>query len=655
MKQNTNASKAVDQKSFEADLRFLSNEADEDEGLGHAGIETFKDAPYAGVARECGQNSADAGTGKPVKISFDLIAVPTDEFPPYNSLLATIDICLDKAEDTDDEKAIEFFSRAKQILAQKTIKILRISDYNTTGLVGPSKSRTPFHSLVKSSGVCKKDSDISGGSFGIGKNAAFAVSELQTVFYSTIYKDPKTNQEKFLAQGKSILISHVDEQGQPKRATGYWGAAGDGYPPIDDPEQVPEWLRRVECGTSIFATGFRDSHNWQHHMAASIVTNFFCAIHRNEMEFTLDDKNDEYEEIVINSSTLAKIFEDKKVQNAAEENNDLHDFIFSKNLYTCLVSGESIEKEFQIKNLGAVSVRTLVKEGMPQRMCIVRKGMVITDSLKHFGSRFERFPMFGDFITLVEPKDEAASSLIRKLENPSHNDLSAERVSDPKKRRVAISAMKELAKVIREAIKDVAFSQPEGEIALDEMSEFFADADHSDQIPDPDQEENPETVKLNPIKTTPKKKKGAKAEKEKEGDEGGGVVTGLGGGGGGGGGGDGPTPGQGSGGKGTRSYRLPIELKDIRNIVVDKSSGKKRMLFFTASEDASVFVKIEASGLYANVNLSVVSVSNGNIDPQGFSVEVQKNQRAIVEVELSEPYEGPIELFAEKQVGGNEN
>ena len=45
------------------DFQFPPNLADENEGLGDAGIETFRDAPYASVGRENGQNSNDAPDG----------------------------------------------------------------------------------------------------------------------------------------------------------------------------------------------------------------------------------------------------------------------------------------------------------------------------------------------------------------------------------------------------------------------------------------------------------------------------------------------------------------------------------------------------------------------------------------------------------------
>lgn len=62
-------------------LQFLDNDAGEHEGLGDAGIETYRDSPYASSARECGQNSRDAGTAYPVTLSFDLLKVPAADIP----------------------------------------------------------------------------------------------------------------------------------------------------------------------------------------------------------------------------------------------------------------------------------------------------------------------------------------------------------------------------------------------------------------------------------------------------------------------------------------------------------------------------------------------------------------------------------------------
>jgi len=201
------------------ELSFLSDDADENDGLGDAGIETYKDAVYASIARESGQNSADACATKPVRMSFDVIEIDCNELPALKKLSSTVEICLTQGIKEKDEKAIDFFKRAKDVLKADKIKVLRVADYNTKGLIGPSERGTPFHSLVKGSGISIKDSETSGGSFGIGKNAAFAISELQTVFYSSQYRRDE-GELKFISQGKTILVSHVDEQGNKKKAKG---------------------------------------------------------------------------------------------------------------------------------------------------------------------------------------------------------------------------------------------------------------------------------------------------------------------------------------------------------------------------------------------------------------------------------------------------
>ena len=205
-------------------LQFLSNESEEDEGLGHAGIETYRSKPYAGAARETGQNSRDAADTTPVRLSFDVLDVPADEVPALESLRETVQRCLREANGDNREKEKAFFAHATTLLNAGTIKVLRISDQNTKGARGPAATKgTPFYSLTRANGVSAKDREDSGGSYGIGKNAAFAVSDLRTVFYSTVYLDDQTKTDQFLALGKSVLVSHHNEEGRPYRQIGYWG------------------------------------------------------------------------------------------------------------------------------------------------------------------------------------------------------------------------------------------------------------------------------------------------------------------------------------------------------------------------------------------------------------------------------------------------
>ena len=302
-------------------LEFLKNDANEDEGLGNAGIETYREEPYAGTAREVDKTAVTPPSACPF-VSFDVIDVPFDQFPQIDRLKSSIAACLRKARVASDEKEIAFFEQATTVLESGPLKVLRISDSNTTGLLGPDETGTPFHSLVKGSGVSIKMSDASGGSFGIGKNAVYAISDLQTVFYSTAYVDD-AGQKHFLAQGKSILVSHVDDDGQRRRAFGYWGLPD--FKPVDDQNAVPAWLRRSEQGTSVFAVGFRDTPDWQHRIAYSLLQNFFYAIHNGEMEFSIDNGR-----IVISKLGLNSLFEDDAIRQAAANNDRLPQYELSE-------------------------------------------------------------------------------------------------------------------------------------------------------------------------------------------------------------------------------------------------------------------------------------------------------------------------------------
>src|SRR5690348_12858412 len=108
-------------------LVFLPNEAGEDEGLGDAGIETFRNSPYASAAREAGQNSRDAEESVPVKLSFDVIALRQEEIPSYDKLLEALEACAATAE---QEKDVEFFTNALAVARKPELPVLRIADYN---------------------------------------------------------------------------------------------------------------------------------------------------------------------------------------------------------------------------------------------------------------------------------------------------------------------------------------------------------------------------------------------------------------------------------------------------------------------------------------------------------------------------------------------
>jgi hypothetical protein len=613
-------------------FEFPFNDADENEGLGDAGIETFRDAPYASCAREAGQNSRDAGNrelAKPVRLTFNVLEIKPDDFPDYERLHSALSSCLEQAK---DEKEKDFFANALKVSSGEVISVLRIADYNTSGLTGPpDQPGTPFHSLLKSKGITNKGSPTSGGSFGIGKSASIAVSDMQTVFYSTRYIDKNNGKKLFASQGKVVLVSHEGADGRSRRATGYWGNP-DKFRAVTDDSCVPEWLRRDEVGTSIFCMGFRNSEHWAQRMICSLISNFFATIHREEMEF-------EVESYSINHNTLRRFLESSELSQAVETTAHKADLEFAKDLYDCLTSQIAHEEEILIDGLGKMRIRILVEKGMPSRVGFIRNGMLITDNLGYFGQPLKRFSGTADFICIVEPADEEAGKLLKQLENPAHNSFSAERLSDPAKRAGAKKAMDALVRKLRSVVTAQAGVQSESASVIDELAYFFNDGRSTSNAGD-GEESDPEryTYKISRITPRPNvtiKQQGGHRNGGSAGikNNSGKRAT------------NGGNRGTQSAGRGDQNVSQTVILTATRNRVAD-SSGSIRSFFFSAEFSGMLELSIKATGVNAPANLTVKGTTAGTLKKGRVFVPVVHGERQRIDFEFVEPYDGPIEVSA---------
>jgi hypothetical protein len=438
---------------------------------------------------------------------------------------------------------------------------------------GPCEEGRPFHTLAKSDGVSTKEDISSGGSFGIGKNAVFALSDIQTTFFSTLYKGDD-GKEHFLCMGKAMFMSHVDNAGKERRRKGYWGKI-NGYMPIEDHHEVPSWLRRDTQGTSIYSICMRSNPtDWRYEMAAAILINFFCAIERQEMEFEIGNGS-----LQINRNTLQGLFRDVNVIAAVKQLNASVAFDAATTLHACLVDDKVTVTELEVKELGKVRMRVLLRDGLGYTIGIIRNGMYITDNLAQFNEPFKRFPLHREFAIIIEPDGPAESEWFKRLENPRHDDLSAARITDPVLREQGQRAFERLAKQIRTRIRELAKAEPTSKMELDELNDFFA-SDESRQEDNAGLVTDPRALKPTQVRKSPPKPKRSASKKrdEEEDDEPlvaapGEETAGPGTGGGSGeesGGGGGPVP------PGPRPrpqpQARPIELEAERNVIADPAS-----------------------------------------------------------------------------------
>lgn len=619
---------------------FLKNSDGAFDGFNDAGIEYFAGHPYSSLAREIIQNSLDArkSRSKPVKVYFDLIEVHRKRFPDHDGLKNGFQKALKQAKDLDDKTAASFFENAlKNILSKDKILCLRIADSNTIGLEGPCDLKKPFFAFLKASGQSIKTSEDAGGSFGIGKNAPYAISDLHCVLVSTDYGKSAPYQQ--LAQGKVILMSHLDGEGRTISGKGYYGNP-DQCLPIHPNSKIPLWMRREKQfatpaelrGTSIFIAGFRSRESWQNILTASIISNYFCAICENNLEVQIEDGK---RVININRETLFDLFDDNEVRQAAksEEIDDLFDL--AKNLARCQTGIDVKTEESELsKALGLCRVRILVQDGLNKRVGLLRNGMLVTDRLKNL----RQFPGFSDFVAIVDFLSPAGNAFLRNMENPEHNNFEPDRFRDPKKIAKARGELKKLADFVRRSLQRHAQAESGAVTSLDEMSEFFQDLDDEEIAPQKDDgETNPEA----PIKllASPQKKQSSPPPGAEQGN-------GTGDGGGSGGDGSGNGSGSGSGGnRSNRSRRIPIH--NVR-CLYSPEKPKYREIFFTPIHSGRAELVIEDFGADVTYPLTVRKVKGGGKVKKGKICELnlRASKRVRLKVTFDREFEGALRVTA---------
>ena len=232
---------------------FPSSNGGEKRGLNDSGIETFNDNPIKSLAREICQNSLDAVLrNKTAIVEFNTFSIDADEFPDKAGFKSILEDCYDYCKDNKNPKTPAFFKNALFRIDNRKINMLRISDFNTTGLKG-----SDWDNLVNSSGASEK-AEGKGGSFGIGKNAPFACSEFRTIFYSTL--DLDGNQK---SKGVSKLISYklgVNEDGTDNlsQGTGYYGVdTSYNIRELTNMLELDRDFKRTSSGTDIYVTGLK--------------------------------------------------------------------------------------------------------------------------------------------------------------------------------------------------------------------------------------------------------------------------------------------------------------------------------------------------------------------------------------------------------------
>lgn len=444
------------------DWTFPINNGGQFHGIGDSGIDIFKGDPIKGLTREICQNSIDARVNDKtaVKIVFKSFEVDAEQLPQRNHLLKYYEQAYKFCQKQKFAKATKYFERTIPILRQNKIQMLRISDFNTSGLIGADVAgenfTSPWFRLVRSVGSSDK-SEGSIGAFGSGKQACFSCSDIQTVFYSTLDKHGVA-----AYQGVSKLICFMDDEGDLHSDVGYYSK--ENSMPINEQFVIDKEFERNEAGTDVYVASFKSTDiDWKKELIVAVLEGFFYAVKEGHLIVEIDN-------IIIDSTHISELITTYK--------NDLSDKTYD--YYKILTDPDCTIRNFSYIEDNDVEIRMLLKQDLHRRIAIVRfPGMKVFDK----GNVSATVPFAGVCII----KGKKISKLLGGLENIQHNAWELSRYRDePVIQADADSKIKRLYGDIKKLFNELKGQDTEGEI----------DPEIGDCIPDPmsEKEETQETI-----------------------------------------------------------------------------------------------------------------------------------------------------------------
>lgn len=437
--------------------RFPLGGFGEVKGINDAGVEMFNSNSLRSLVRETLQNSLDASKGGEVLVEFEEYAVPFSKIPDAGGLRDEILHCATSGGD-DSPAAKSFFKHAIHVANRESIRIMRISDYGTTGLRGSDtcETGTDWSRLIKESGSSSK-SGSSGGSFGIGKYSSFACSDLRTVYFSSL--DDKGIGSHI---GVSRLISALDkETSQYTTGIGYYSSTDRNIAVMGQLRIGDIAPRSIgDSGTDIFILGFRndgDKEQVTTDIIKYVLIDFLVSVWKGKLTVSVNGTSVNSHNLGSHIGNLNEYDENPLVKETIEH----YDMLTAKDDSTKVIvfNPKDMRGVRKYKDLGwhEGDCRLFIKKGddsLNREVTVTRAaGMRIFNQNRISGSiRFTG-------ILMIE--GDKMNSDFKAMEAPSHDEWSAERAANPKLAQKMINALRMW---VKDTINDVFKVQVEDQV-----------------------------------------------------------------------------------------------------------------------------------------------------------------------------------------------
>lgn len=373
--------------------------------------QTFKGSPFYSIVREAIQNSLDAGNdnNSPVKVAFQYFELDRLQYPGFFQLEEHIKQCLEYYKNNKDAKRLfddmlYYLNGNEKRKKKLKVSCLRIADYNTKGMPYiPDDTESPFYAFLRATGVSAKMLSGTGGSFGFGKGAYFALSPIKTVIVSS------RDENNIYFEGTTRLTTH--KNGNEKKLTAYGFYDNNNGEPTQVEANIPELFRRNDTGTDINVIGLWQEEHRNRLMIKSVLNNFWLAIHEKKLVVTINDTT-------ISRENLEQIIDDY-FPNEFESGNANEIESWNPKPYYKAVKYAGANEQFRIfsgelDTLGRVNLYVYLEKGLPNRTSFFRKPKMVV--FKRTNRKINGYAA----VFICENDD--GDDILRHMENPAHNE-----------------------------------------------------------------------------------------------------------------------------------------------------------------------------------------------------------------------------------------
>ena len=438
------------------ELRIPTTENPTIKGTNSSEFETFKMNETNSLVREEVQNSLDVidaeGGNDITKMDICLCDIEQKDIPCFKEFEQMFkDNKQYWNEKVTDEKTKAFFSGVDKALSQNPLRCLRISDYNNTGL---SRDRiggrcSPFESMILGEGVSDKASG-SGGSHGLGKNAAYTTSALRTVVYETYNKENDA-----LTMG---VVKAPSYRKDDKHHDGYGFFCNKNskeYAPVPYIGLDKNFDRAGRIGTDKFILAYNadeTNEEIERKIAIAALNSFFVAISQGKLNINCNNNFN------ISQDTIDELMTKYEIKEGEIDRT-------SYNQYQTIKNPDSKFPLSIFEDNDVVCYFRQHPEGA-RRACVVRRtGMKIFDQ--------KNFPTGISFDAVIHIVGAKANDFFKQFENGEHN---AWKISDIRKNKEHKKYYDMLFDPIRNIIKEYQEALCGDAIDAEGVSDFLPDA-----------------------------------------------------------------------------------------------------------------------------------------------------------------------------------